>query len=130
MSSGTAILSTSSGRRTMYSPFRENIATIVNSNATSVSGLTRGMKVCSYHSRPFARSRRVRVGKARAERDSKGDENALCNLCDRDIYHRPAQAEHAGQYGDEHPCIHRVEEDLEERVEGDEAGGVLRVALG
>ena len=40
--------STSSGNRTMYSPLRENITTIVNNSAIKVSGLTRGIKLCSY----------------------------------------------------------------------------------
>ena len=61
MSSGIAILITSSGSRTMYSPFNENISTIVNKRAISVRGLTRGTKLCSYHCPPFAQTSIVRV---------------------------------------------------------------------
>jgi len=43
MTSGIAILTTSSGIFTMYSPFNENITKIVKSNAISVSGLIFGM---------------------------------------------------------------------------------------
>ena len=54
---------TSSGKPTMYSPFSENITTIVKRRAIRVSGLTRGMKLCSYHSRPRARTSAARVAK-------------------------------------------------------------------
>ncbi len=53
--------STSSGSRTMYAPFSENISTIVNSSATSVSGATFGTKWWSYHSAPRARRSTNRV---------------------------------------------------------------------
>ena len=45
----------------MYSPFRENITRVVNSNAMSVSGLAHGTKLWSYHARPFSRIDTVRV---------------------------------------------------------------------
>ena len=44
---------TSSGSFTMSSPLRLNMTKIVNSRAISVSGLMRGMNLCSYHSRPL-----------------------------------------------------------------------------
>ena len=55
MTSGIAILTTSSGNRTIRSPLRENMTRIVNSSATRVSGLMRGIKRVWYHSSPFAR---------------------------------------------------------------------------
>ena len=45
----------------MFSPLIENITTIVNSSATSVIGLMRGMNVPSYQARPRRRTRTARV---------------------------------------------------------------------
>jgi len=58
-----AIRTTSSGRRTIYSPFKENMITMVNSKAIKVSGLILGTNFSSYHSRPFAGSRKNLVRK-------------------------------------------------------------------
>ena len=44
---------TSSGSCTIRSPLRLNMTKMVNSRATSVMGLMRGMNVRSYHSRPL-----------------------------------------------------------------------------
>jgi hypothetical protein len=61
---------TSSRSATMFSPLSENITTIVNSSATRVTGLIRGMKVPSYQSRPFIRMsvKRVMIPPGRAGR--------------------------------------------------------------
>ena len=69
--------STSSGNRTMYSPFRENITTIVNSSATSVSGLIRGMKFRSYQVSPFSPNQQCTRQHPGQEWNSQIDENAL-----------------------------------------------------
>ena len=47
--------STSSGMRTMASPFKLNITTMVSSSATNVIGLMAGMNTCSYQASPFSR---------------------------------------------------------------------------
>ena len=53
MTRGTAILMTSIGILTIYSPFKENMTKIVNSNAIKVIGLILGINFFSYHSLPF-----------------------------------------------------------------------------
>jgi len=53
MQSGIATRMTSKGNWTMYSPFKENITSIVKSRATRVMGLIRGMNFSSYHVRPL-----------------------------------------------------------------------------
>ena len=42
----------------------------------------------------------------------------------------PRSPSFAGRHGNEHPGIERIEEHLEERIEGHQAGRVFRVALG
>ena len=49
-----ATRSTSKGRRTIVSPFNENITKMVNSRATKVSGLILGTNFFSYHSLFFS----------------------------------------------------------------------------
>ncbi|MNT93152.1 hypothetical protein D3C72_2345590 [compost metagenome] len=58
-----AMRSTSRGSCSTMSPFRLNIATMVSSNATSVSGLIFGMKRSSYHAEPLRLIRILRVRK-------------------------------------------------------------------
>ena len=50
---------------TMVSPLRLNITTIVNSSATSVNGLIRGMNDFSYHARPFVSKHHERASACR-----------------------------------------------------------------
>ena len=40
------------------------------------------------------------------------------------------QAELCRENGDKEPCIRRVEENLEERIEGDQSSGILCIAAG
>ena len=61
MTRGRAIRTTSSGKRTSRSPLSENITRIVNSRATSVSGLMRGTKRVRYQGSPLSRMRANRV---------------------------------------------------------------------
>ena len=50
------------------------------------------------------------------------------DLADRDVHGEPRQPQPARQRRDEEPCVDRKEQHLEDRVEGDEAGGVFGVA--
>lgn len=61
MTKGMAIFTTSSGSRTIKSPFSENITKMVKSEATRVRGLMRGMKRVRYHSSHLSRIRKNRV---------------------------------------------------------------------
>jgi hypothetical protein len=54
---GIAMRITSSGILTIYSPLRENMTRMVNSNATRVSGLILGTNFVWYHSLVFMRIR-------------------------------------------------------------------------
>ena len=49
---------------------------------------------------------------------------------DDDIHRHSLQPEDGRQERDEDPCVHRVEEHLENAVECHEARGVFRVSLG
>ena len=62
------------------------------------------------------------------ERDAEVDEHALRDLRHRDLDDGPLEPEPGRQHRDEHVGEDRVEQDLEDRVEGHEAGGVLGVA--
>ncbi len=42
----------------------------------------------------------------------------------------PSRPKRGGQDGDEEPRVDREEKDLEDRIEGDQAGAVLAVAAG
>ena len=53
MDSGMAILTTSSGTSTIYSPFSENITIMVKSRAMRVIGEIRGMNLFSYQLFPL-----------------------------------------------------------------------------
>ena len=65
------------------------------------------------------------------EGDAQIDEHALGDLADGDGRGvRPTEAQQRRQHGDEEPCVHAVEEHLEDRVEGHQPGRILRVALG
>ena len=96
----------------------------------SVSGLMRGMNFCSYHSRPLYLMPEVARQHAGEERDAEVDEDALGDLPDADVDDAALEAEQRRQLGDEDPGEEAVEEHLEDAVEGDQAGGVLGVALG
>ena len=61
--SGTAMRRTSSGILTMNSPLSENMTTMVNSRATSVIGLMRGMNFVSYQDLPLSLSMVNRVSR-------------------------------------------------------------------
>src|SRR6185295_16053207 len=113
MRSGTAMRRTSRGRRTMYSPFSENITTIVNSRAIRVSGLMRGTKFRLYQSVPLARTRATRVRNP-ARNGIQINEDALCNLRHGHMDHRAAKAKLGGKDRNEYPGVERVEKNLEE----------------
>ena len=61
MISGTAIRSTSSGNRTMASPLKVNMTTMVKSRAISVMGEITGRNLRSYHSMPLSGMRMTRL---------------------------------------------------------------------
>ena len=42
----------------------------------------------------------------------------------------PRKSKPLGQLGDKYPCVDGIEQQLEDRFEGHDAGGVLDVALG
>ena len=62
--------------------------------------------------------------------NSQVDQDALGNLPNRDIDHRARETEEWRQDRHEEPRVDAVEQHLEDRVEGNEAGGVLGRPLG
>ena len=54
----------------------------------------------------------------------------MSNRGNGNIHDRAGEAEANGEHRNKDPCVHGVEKDLEEGIEGDESGGVLRVAVG
>jgi hypothetical protein len=56
--------------------------------------------------------------------------DALRYLADAHVHLHALESEHPGQQGDKHKGVHRVEQHLEHRVEGHEAGRVVAVTLG
>ena len=66
---------------------------------------------------------------AAEEGDAQVDEHAFRDLRDRYRHDAAFQSEPGRKHRDEDVGVHAVEEDLEQAVEGHEAGGVLRVAL-
>ena len=66
----------------MYSPFSENITTMVNSRAIRVSGLTRGTKLLLVPLASLRPHQRSASQKSREERNPEIDEDALCNFAD------------------------------------------------
>ena len=122
-----AMRSTSSGRRTMYSPLSENITTMVNSSATSVIGLMRGMKLCSYHSCPSRDQQREAREHPGEERNAEIDEDALRRSAPMEtLTDRAPQSKPARQHRDEEPGVDGVEQHLEDRVERDQARRRIR----
>ena len=109
----------------MFSPLSENMTTMVKSRAIRVMGLIRGMNFVSYQSFPLSLSRVKRVMHAGEEGDAQIDEDALGDLADGDVDGRALQPEPGGQDGDEDIGVDREEEDLEDGVEGDQAGRVF-----
>ena len=77
----------------MYSPFSENMTTIVNSSAIRVSGLTRGTKLRSYHPAAFGSDQYRARQEAGEEWNPEIDENAFRNLGNRDVHHGALQSE-------------------------------------
>ena len=103
---------------------------MVNSSAISVIGLMRGMNFFSYHVRPLALTSDEASDDPGEKRNAQVDEDALRDLANRDVDHRAVQAEPLRQHGDEDPSVDRIEQDLEDGIEGHQPGGVFRVALG
>lgn len=64
------------------------------------------------------------------KRDAQVDEYALGDLGDGNFYHRAGQPEKRRQHGDEYPSVYRKEQDLEDRVESHQTGGILGVTFG
>ena len=71
---------TSSGRRTIRSPFSENITTMVKSSATRLSGLMRGRKRARYHSSPLTADEEGAGEESGDKRDSEVEADALGEL--------------------------------------------------
>ena len=122
--------STSSGSCTMVSPFSENITTMVKSSATSVIGPMRGTKRVSYQSRPFALHEHAPREEARPRTGCRGRwrrswRSRRCVMSTT----APCEAEPRRQQRREEVRVDREEQHLEDRVERDEAGAVLGVAL-
>jgi hypothetical protein len=65
--------------------------------------------------------------KARQKRDSKVDENASGDFGNGHVHHGSGESEFGRQHGDEYPCIERVKEHLDERVECDQTSGILGI---
>ena len=66
----------------MKPPLSENMTTMVNSNAISVSGLIRGINRVSYHSRPFALQQHEPRQHPGKERNAQVDHHAFANRRD------------------------------------------------
>ncbi len=96
----------------------------------SVIGLMRGMNFVSYQVLPFSLSSANRVMMPGQERDAEIDEDALGDLAHGDIDGRSREPEPGREDGDEDVGVDREEQDLEDRVEGDQAGRILPVPLG
>ena len=64
------------------------------------------------------------------EGDAQVDKNAPGNLADGHVNDDSLQADQGRQHGDEDVGVETVEQDLENAIEGHQAGGILRVALG
>ena len=90
----------------------------------------RGRKRARYHVFPFAANEEGAGEESGHKRDAKVDAHALRDLPDADGDDASRKAEPARQHGEERPRVEAVEEDLEDAVEGDQAGDVVRVSLG
>ena len=94
-------------------------------------GLIAGMKVCSYQSLPLSSQQDESGDHPGKERDAQVDEDALGDGGDRDPgqVHRPEVVPDPGRHHlHEDVGVDRVEEHLEQRVEGDQSRRILGVA--
>ena len=121
---------TSSGIRTIAAPLIENITTMVKSRKVSVSGLILGMKRSRYQVLPFSVVRTFHVTRPATNGNPEVDADALGDLPDRDVHDRAAETEPSRQHGNEHICVNRKEQHLEDRVECDQSRAVVGVAVG
>ena len=102
---------------------------IVNSSATSVSGLMRGMKRVRYHSSPFDPDEHEAREEAGDERNAQIEAHALRNLADANRNNASLKPEPLRQHGQEDPGIEAVEEHLKDAVDGNQPSNVIRVAF-
>ena len=121
---------TSSGIRTIRFPFRLNIATIVNSNATSVIGLIFGIKRFSYHCAPFGAEQEDPGQQAGQERNPQIDEHRFGDFSHADVDDASRQPEDRRQHGDKDVGVDAEEEHLEDAVERHQTGRILAVTFG
>ena len=100
----------------------------MNNKAIKVIGLIFGMNFFSYHSRPLRLLQRETGEHSGEERDAQVDEDALGDFGHGDVHLYRPEAQPAGNGGQEEVRVDGEEQHLEDRVERDQAGGVLTVA--
>ena len=93
-------------------------------------GAMRGMKRCSYQSRPRRLRPIRRVRKPAVERDAEEDQHRARDLPDARLEALRVETEPAREHGQVEVAEQRVGDDLEERVEDDEHRRSLAVAPG
>jgi len=120
---------TSSGSCTMYSPLSENITTMVKSSANQGKGADPRDEALVVPLLTLARTRAKRVRIPAEKGDAEIDEHALGDLGHGDVDGEAAQSEPGWEDCDEEPGIGRVEQHLEDGVEGDEPAPVLAVSF-
>jgi hypothetical protein len=121
---------TSSGMVTISLPLRLNMTTMVNSRAIERDRTDLWYELVVI---PLLRDKAQQDHPCQNPgdaRNSQVDEDALGNLPDRDIDHGTGEPEKWRQDRHEQPGVDAVEQYLEDRVEGHEAGSVLGRPLG
>ena len=133
MHSGRATRSTSKGMRTISCPLSENITTMVNSSATSVSGEIRGMNSRLVPLPPLGAQQGEARGKTREKGHAQVGEYAHGHAAHRqlgEVHIAEMDAQGGRQHLEEQVGERRVEKHLEHRVERHQARAVFAAAFG
>ena len=122
--------STSKGSLTMRSPLSQNITRMVKSSAKRRERADAGNEARSVPLFTLNADKHEAGDQSGDEWDSEIDADTFGDLRDADVDDAALESEPRGQNGDEDPRVEAIENDLEDTVEGDKSGDVVRVAFG